>query len=100
MSFVNLEYAGSPLSAIPYIGSKAIVEVWFVANHKDAAFVCLKGTLEFCLGIYIQVVGWLVQKKDIGVFVNQFTETYLCLLATAEYFNKAFDVLGCETTFG
>ena len=45
---------------VPDLIHPAFIEVWFVANHKDRAFIFFQSTFEFVLGIHIQVVGRLV----------------------------------------
>ena len=37
--------------------------------------------LVFC--IYVQMIGRLVQKKNVGVTVHQLAKTHFCLLTTA-----------------
>ena len=63
--------AGGPLGAVPDIGSQTIVKFRLMADHEDAALIGGQGTFQFILGIYVKVVGRLIQKQDIGFPVDQ-----------------------------
>ena len=75
--------AGAPLGTVDNLCGKTVVEFRFVADHENTALVFLQRPLEFGLGVHVQMVGGLVQEEHIGLAVNQFAQTHLCLLATA-----------------
>lgn len=79
----QLKHSRSPFGAVPYIGSQPVIEIRFMAHHENASLIGFQCTLQFFLGVYIQMVGRLVQKQHVGVTVDQFTQSYLSLFAAA-----------------
>ena len=71
-----------------------------MTDEKNTALVFFQGTFQLFLGIYIQMVGWLVQKEDVGWFIQNLAQPDLSLLATGEYTHLTFDVFCSQTTFG
>ena len=66
----KLELFRCPAFAVPNISCQPLVKLRLVASEKNTALVCLKGTLQFVLGLHIQVVGRLVQNQQIGFNIN------------------------------
>ena len=71
-----------------------------MTDEKNTALVFFQGTFQLFLGIYIQMVGWLVQKEDVGWFIQNLAQPDLSLLATGEYTYLTFNVFCSQTTFG
>ena len=59
------------MCAVPHVGGYVFIKFRFVAYHEDAALIGGQGTFQFILGIYVKVVGRLIQKQDIGFPVDQ-----------------------------
>ena len=70
-----------------------------MAYHQNASAICDQCTLQFVLGIHIEVVGGLVEDEYIGGTVDQLAETHLCLFTAGQDFDKAFNMLGCKAAF-
>ena len=54
-----------------------------MTDHEDAAAIIEKGPPQLLLRIHVQMIGGLVQEKDICLFVNQLAQAHLGLLAAA-----------------
>lgn len=65
-----LENLRCPRFNIPHICHHIMVKFRFVADEEDASFIFFKCTFQFIFCIYIKMVGWLVKKKDICIFIN------------------------------
>ena len=70
-----------------------------MAYHQNASAICDQCTLQFVLGIHIEVVGGLVEDEYIGGTVDQLAETHLCLFTAGQDFDKTFNMLGCKAAF-
>ena len=70
-----------------------------MTDKQYRALIFRKRTLQFFLGIHIQMIGRLIQKKQIGFPVYQFTQSDLCLLTTAQHFHFTFNVLCRQPAF-
>ena len=67
--FVLLQFR-TPFLAVPYFCHHIQIEFWFMTDEKNTALVFFQGAFQLLLGIYIQMVGWLVQKEDVGWFIQ------------------------------
>ena len=76
-----------------------VIELGLMAYHQNASAICDQCTLQFVLGIHIEVVGGLVEDEYIGGTVDQLAETHLCLFTAGQDFDKAFNMLGCKAAF-
>ena len=70
-----------------------------MADEKDASPVFTESFFQLIFCIYIQVIGGLIQEKDIGVTVYQLAEAYLRLLTTTSDTHLTLDMLGRQATF-
>ena len=70
-----------------------------MADEKDTSTVFPESFFQLVFCIHIQMIGWLIQKQNVGITVYQFTETNLSLLTTALDTDLTFDVFGCKAAF-
>ena len=75
--------SGSPSGTVPHICRDPLIEIRFMTDHEDAAAIIEKGPPQLILRIHVQMIGGLVQEKDICLFVNQLAQAHLGLLAAA-----------------
>jgi len=54
-----------------------------MADEKDTSAIFPESFFQLIFCIHIQMVGWLIQKKNVGITIYQFAETDLGLLTTA-----------------
>ena len=54
-----------------------------MADEKDTSTVFPESFFQLVFCIHIQMIGWLIQKQNVGITVYQFAETNLSLLTTA-----------------
>ena len=71
-----------------------------MADEEDAALIGLKGALELVLGIHVEVVRGLVEKKDVALAVYELAEAHLSLLAARENAHLALDMFGGKAALG
>ena len=88
-----------PFGSIPDRICEPVIELGLMAYHQNASAICDQCTLQFVLGIHIEVVGGLVEDEYIGGTVDQLAETHLCLFTAGQDFDKAFNMLGCKAAF-
>ena len=72
----------SQLVKIPNLVHPAFIEIRLVADHENAALVFFQSSLKLLLGIYIQMVGRLVQHQNIIFSVHEEAKSDLSLLST------------------
>ena len=70
-----------------------------MADQQNTSLIFLKSFFQFCFCVNIEVVGRLVQQQNIALTVQNFAETYFCLLAAAQYTHLTLDVFGGQTAF-
>lgn len=87
------------LEASQTVSAEPVIELGLMAYHQNASAICDQCTLQFVLGIHIEVVGGLVEDEYIGGTVDQLAETHLCLFTAGQDFDKAFNMLGCKAAF-
>ena len=89
-----------PLGAVPLLCDDVLVEIGFVADHENAAFVVHERPLELRLGVHVEVVGGLVEDQKVRGAAHQLAKADFGLFAAGEDFDLALDVLGGEAAFG
>ena len=63
----------------------AVKEGNIMRNEDEGVFVFDQIAFQPFDVIFVQIVGRLIQKKNIGISINQLAETDLCLFSTAQY---------------
>ena len=97
--YVISEYFRSPLTHIPDFIYHILVKFRLMTDQKNTSSVFFECTLQSFFCIDIQVVRRLVEKQYIRVSVNQFAQTYLCLLTTTQNADLTLYMLCGQTTF-
>lgn len=70
-----------------------------MTDEEDGAFIFLQGTLQFFFRLDVEVIGRLIEYKDVRFFVHQLAEADFRLLPAAQHLDLAFDVLGRQAAF-
>ena len=80
--FFFISKSRCPLGTVDHLRSHVLIKIRLMAYHDDASLIFLERSLEFVLSIDIQVIGRLVEYKQIGFAVDELAKPYLSLLST------------------
>ena len=94
------EHFRRPLGAVPLPCGDILIEFGLMADHEDTSLVFHEGAFQLFFGVYVQVVGGLVEDQKVRGAAHQLAKADFGLFAAGEDFDLALDVLGGEAAFG
>ena len=89
-----------PVLDIPDVGDEVFIEERVVRYQKDGAGEFRQCALQLVLGVYVQMVGRLVENQPVVLAVHHNRQPYLGVFAAAEYAHLAGDMLVRQTALG